>query len=289
MCRGSKDGNRRCPSHSDERKTAERNARRREIYQDKKKAEIAEADLTSAGIPVLRGDMFGSTYFQEQDGLGFDPDKFQPVKNKVVDQEFIDAMKEFAGKDDVTMLLSALAKPASGGFWTAPATSTEGGVKTSWTDWAHSENFRMVRESFIEVKPKKHAVIVRCDSLDDLRKICERWPGYPVDFEAMEAAGVHGLSLSQKAVNEAKRAELNSLYKGFSFWDVDSTIWFKPNGFEAKKKVPAAVYTHNVRDDDDDYPDYPDYDDYDESKDVMSDEEWAAFNGIIAENTDPAI
>jgi hypothetical protein len=285
MCRGSKDGDRRCPSHSDERKTAERNARRREIYQDKKKSEIAGFTLELANIPVVRGESFGSTYFQEKNGLGFDPEKFEAVKNKIVSQEIVDIIEDVSGKGNVTAALSALAKPESGGFWTAPATSMEGGVKTSWTDWVHGGDFRMAGESFIEVKPKKHAVIVRCDSLDDLSKICERWPGYPVDFEAMEAAGVHGLSLSQKAVNEAKQADFDSLYKGFAYWDVDSTVWFNPKGFEAKKKVSAAVYASNVRDDDD-YPDYDDYDDYDESKDVMSPEDWAEFNGLIASNTD---
>jgi hypothetical protein len=285
MCRGSKNGDRRCPSHSDERKTAERNARRREIYQDKKKSETAVATLGPAGIPLVRGEEFGSTYFQEKDGLGFDPEKFSTVKNSVVSQDIVDITREFTGREDVTATLSTLAKPESGGFWTAPATSTESGVKTSWTDWAHEQSFRMAGESFVEVKPKKHAVLVRCDSLDDLSKICERWPGYPLDFEAMADAGVHGLSLSQKAINEAKRADFDSLYKGFSYWDVDSTIWLNPNGFEAKKKVSAAVYAPNVRDDDE-YPDYDDYDDYDESKDVMSPEEWAEFNGIIAGNTD---
>lgn len=288
MCRGSKDGDRRCPSHSDERKTAERNARRREIYQDKKKSETAVTTLAAAGIPVVRGESFGSTYFQEKDGLGFDPAKFDAVKNKVVDQEIVEFMKDFTGAKDVTAALSALAKPESGGFWTAPATSTEAGVKTSWTDWAHSASFRVAGESFVEVKPKKHAVIVRCDSLEDLSKICQRWPGHPVDFEAMSAAGVHGLSLSQKAINESKQADLNSLYKGFAYWDVDSTVWFSPQGFEAKKKVPAAVYAPNSRDDEDyNYPDYDD--DYDESKDVMSPEEWAEFNGIIAGNTESAL
>lgn len=288
MCRGSKNGNRRCPSHSDERKTAERNARRREIYQDQKKAEIAESELTRAGIPTLRGESFGSTYFQEKDGLGFDPEKFEAVKNRVVDPDIVEFTREFSGRENVTAALSALAKPESGGFWTAPATSTENGVKTSWTDWAHEQSFRVAGEAFVEVKPKKHALLVRCDSLDDLRKICDRWPGYPVDFEAMAAAGVHGLSLSQKAVNHAKGADFDSLYKGFAYWDVDSTIWFNPKGFEAKKKVSAAVYEPNARDDDD-YPDYDGYDDYDESKDVMSPEEWAEFNGIIAGNTETSL
>jgi hypothetical protein len=283
MCRGSKDGDRRCPSHRDERKTALRNARRREIYQDKKKSEIAAATLVPDGIPLVRGEDFGSTYFQEKDGLGFARAKFKAAKNKIVSQELIDITEEVSGKGNVTAALSARAKPESGGFWTAPATSTEGGVKTSWTDWAHDASFRMAGASFVEVKPKKHAVIVRCDSLEDLSKICARWPGYPVDFEAMENAGVHGLSLSQRAINDAKRADFSSLYKGFSYWDVDSTLWFNPNGFEAKKKVAAAVYEPKARDDDD-YPDYDD--DYDESTDVMSPEEWADFNILAASNTE---
>jgi hypothetical protein len=286
MCRGSKDGDRRCPSHSNERKTAERNARRREIYQDKKKSETAVTTLEAAGIPVIRGESFDSTYFQEKDGLGFDPEKFEAVKNKVVDQEVVEFMRDFNGGDDVTAALSLLAKPESGGFWTAPAASTENGLKTSWTDWAHEHDFRTARESFVEVKPKKHAVIVRCDSLEDLTKICERWPGHPVDFEAMAEAGVHGLSLSQKAINESKRAGFNSLYRGFSYWDVDSTVWFNPQGFEAKKKIAAAVYEPKPRDDDD-YDPYGD--DYDESKDVMSPEEWAEFNGIIAGNAESTL
>lgn len=284
MCRGSKDGDRRCPSHSDEAKTTERNARRREIYQDKKQSEITGLTLDVAGIPVVYGESFGSTYFQEKDGLGFDPEKFDAVKNRVISQDLIDAMREFSGREDVTATLSTLAKPESGGFWTAPATSTENGVKTSWTDWAHEEDFRTARESFVEVKPKKYAVLVRCDSLEDLQKICERWPGYPVDFEAMAAAGVHGLSLSRKAINEAKQSDLSALCHGFSYWDVDSTVWFNPRGFEAKKKVAAAVYEPKPRDDDDDYDPYGD--DYDESKDVMSPEEWADFNGLIASNKD---
>jgi hypothetical protein len=285
MCRGSKDGERRCPSHSDKAKTTERNARRRETYQDKKKSELAVAALEPAGIPVVRGDTFGPTYFQEKDGLGFDPEKFEPVKNKVVTQELFDVIEEINGSRNLRAALSALAKPESGGFWTAPATSTESGLKTSWTDWAHEVDFRTARESFVEVKPKKHAVIARCDSLEDLKKICERWPGYPVDFEAMSDAGVHGLSLSQKAVNEAKRSELSSLYNGFSYWDVDSTIWFNPKGFEAKKKVAAAVYEPKPRDDDDyGYDRYDD--DYDESKDVMSPEDWADFNLLAASNAD---
>lgn len=284
MCRGSKDGDRRCPSHSDEAKTTERNTRRRELYQDKKKSEITGLTLEVAGIPVVYGESFGSTYFQEKDGLGFDPEKFDAVKNKVVSQELIDFTKEFNGGKDVTAALSMLAKPESGGFWTAPAVSTENGLKTSWTDWAHDHDFRTARESFIEVKPKKHAVIVRCDSMEDLNKICERWPGYPVDFEAMADAGVHGLSLSQKAVNEAKRSDMTSLCHGFSYWDVDSTVWFNPKGFEAKKKVASAIYEPKPRDDDDDYDPYGD--DYDESKDVMSPEDWADFNGLIASNVD---
>lgn len=284
MCRGSKDGNRRCPSHNDERKTTERNARRRETYQDKKKSEIAGLTLDLAGIPIVYGESFGSTYFQEKDGLGFDPDKFEPVKNRVVSQDVVDMMREFSGREDVTAVVSNLAKPESGGFWTAPASSTENGIKTSWTDWAHEQDFRVAKESFVEVKPKKYAVIVRCDSLEDLSKICERWPGYPIDFEAMEKAGVHGLSLSRKAVNAAKGVDLDSLCRGFSYWDVDSTVWLNPKGFEAKKKVAAAVYEPKPRDDDDDYNPYND--DYDESKDVMSPEEWAEFNLLAVSNAD---
>lgn len=244
MCRKTADGGRRCPSHSNAAKIAARNTQRREDYQAGKKTVSRIQELAESGIPAIAGKNFETSYFNSTRGA-YDPELFVPVRN--ADNSWRDELDEEAKQLMNNSMIHS--KPEDGGMWSAPASSTtENGIRTAWTDWASDQGFSRVQEEVYEIKANKHAVIIACDSVDDLKAVSEKYPGWPVNWEAMAEDGISGLHLTEKGVQEAKGC-FDHKVGGFGMWDIPSTLWFSKDAFTIGKSVKTdTTYTNHHED-----------------------------------------
>lgn len=247
MCRNTDEGGRRCPSHSNAAKIAARNTQRREDYQAEKKTKSRIQELADAGIPAVAGKNFETHYFNSTRGA-YDPELFVPVQSADSSwrDELDDEMKQMMENSPVH------SKPETGGMWTAPASSaTENGIRTAWTDWANDQGFSRVQEELYEVKADKHAVIISCNSVEDLKAVSEKYPGWPVNWEAMAADGIAGLHLSEEGVQDAKGC-FDHKVGGFGMWDIPSTLWLSKDAFSIGKSVKTDT-TQTIDDEDERY------------------------------------
>lgn len=256
MCRNTDEGGRRCPSHSNQAKIAARNAKRREDYQAAKKTSSRIQELAEAGLTAVAGKNFETSYFNSTRGE-FNPELFVPAQN--ANSSWRDEMDE---ETKQMMANSPVhSKPETGGMWSAPASSTtENGIRTAWTDWASEQGFSRVQEELYEVKADKHAVIITCHSVEDLKALAEKYPGWPVNWEAMTADGIAGLHLSEEGVQSAKGC-FDHKVGGFGLWDIPSTLWLSKDAFTIGKSVKTD--TTQTINDDDRYNIYDDGDDDD--------------------------
>ena len=138
---------------------------------------------------------YGSTSFQ--------PDKFQPIKNKAY----------------------GAVKPI-GGIWASPIDA-----KMGWKQWCTSEEFWLDKlDVNFEFSLSDDARVCHIKSVDDLRKlpILQGLDSilYCIDFEkAMKKYDAIELHLS----DEVNDDYLNSLYFRLYGWDCDSILIMNPN------------------------------------------------------------
>lgn len=135
--------------------------------------------------------------------LSFQPDKFQPIKNKTY----------------------GAVKPI-GGIWASPINA-----KLGWKQWCVSEEFRINKLSTsFEFYLDDNARVCHIKSVDDLRKL-PRLQGldstlYCIDFEkAMVKYDAIELHLS----DEINDDYLDGLYFRLYGWDCDSILIMNPN------------------------------------------------------------
>jgi hypothetical protein len=133
-------------------------------------------------------------------------------------------------------------KPEAGGLWTAPVTrtaDTEDGeiLSTTWTDWCRTEDFgRGLYTDFLEIQPDPYALVLRIDSLADLRRIHleygylpdGRFPSFAavLDWEDMALDCVGAVYLTDQGQADTRFPDDGgpSLYG----WDVSSVLWLQP-------------------------------------------------------------
>jgi hypothetical protein len=222
----------------------------------------AEA-LTVAGISFHRGDAVENQYFQGQDE--YDAERFQ----NIVDPTPID-------ENEIWSKAFFQSKPADGGLWTSPGRlEADGGVKTEWTDWAHSEQFMVSNHPLIPLVVKKQAIVAEINSQEDLDALCKAFPrpGGGFSYESLASAGVDAVRLTEGGMRAAKSADLEDTLHNFSNWDIDSTVWLSTDSISAAKPVKKAHYESIERDDN-----YSSYDDDDDEN------TWDFLNKLIAES-----
>lgn len=248
MCRNTDEGGRRCPSHSNEVKIQARNAQRREDYRAAKTTEARIQELASSGLVAVAGKNFETNYFHSSRG-SFNSELFVPVQNH--DYSWLDSLEPEVR--EMMMETPPHGKPKTGGLWSAPATtSTDDGIRTGWTEWAADNDFTRIHEDMIEIKAHKHAVIIKCSTVEEIQALCDKYPGHPVDFEAMTADGISGLHFTKSGIAASKNHFIGKV-GAFGYWDVPSTLWFSSDAFTSGKTVKVDS-SHRDDEDDDDEP-----------------------------------
>lgn len=254
MCRNSASGGRRCPSHSNQAKIEARNTKRREDYRAAKNTQTRITELASSGLVAVAGKNFETNYFHSSRGV-FNPELFVPAKNQ--DYSWMDSLEPEVR--EMMLETPPMGKPTTGGLWSAPATtSTENGIRTGWTEWAGDNDFTQIADEMIEIKADKHALIITCSTVEEIQALCDKYPGYPVDWEKMTEDGISGVHFTQEGINAAK-GNFTGKVGAFGVWDIPSTLWLSPDAFTSGKTVKVdASHRDDSNDEDDHYSPWDD-------------------------------
>lgn len=251
MCRGGQDGRvKRCPSHSDPQKIAQRNQRRRELRATVAQRTELAASLKNDSIKFERGETFAAEYYIGKEA--FDRTKLGAVEDEIPSQI------------DGEYIRGRLKPTGSSGIWTSAGTQKEdGSIATQWSESSAASQMVEDGDQAHAVKPMKDAVIVRIDDAEDLQRLYEKFPSVDgrMSFEKMAEAGIDGVHVSQEAVNESNRhfGSKENVMSDLYGWDMPSTIWMNGSLLQAG----AVKSIHKVEVDHSDGYGFDGDDDYD--------------------------